>query len=253
MKKLFVPLVLSLSLFFAGCGFQLPSQTKIANAIPTIHVTGDYHHPFYKIVIRKLRLNGVKVIAQNSDLNPDTKNTQIPHLMLPSPLVNNPVVAVDSKGQALESNLHIAVNATLIIGSHKPILMHNSITRSIIEKTGQALAANTQQELITLESYEELATDLVLRLSYLGRQSDPDVKAPSPADLLESEGETYQGSYSGMTVIEALKAQDRAEKNKASKVSLDSLNNHKKVLGDNPQLPKQRAILLHQAPGNSGF
>ena len=95
-----------------------------------------------------------------------------------------------------------------------------------------------------------------MRLSYLGRQSDPDARVPQPGELVlvPSEGddpyalEIQTSGYEGMTLIEALKAQDTAEKAMSSEMSLDNLNNGQDVLNHRPQLPKVEPKLLHAAP-----
>lgn len=253
MKKIFVIASWLTLTVLSACGFHLPNQTKIGQAIPTLNVEGDYHHPFYKLVVRKLKQSGVNVISQRSDFTPDTSNKDIPLLLIPKPYVQIPVVSVDSKGQALESNLNVAVNATLKIGTHTPIIMHNSITRSLIEKTGQPLAAENQEKILTLETYDELASQLVLRLSYLGKLSDPDTKSISPRDLLESEGEIYNDYPTNLTLIDMLKVQDENEKAQGKTVTLDEINNLDTVLQKDVKLPRKKVELLHEAPKDSDF
>lgn len=253
MKKIFVFLSFCTLITLSACGFHLPNQTKISQAIPTLNVEGDYHHPFYKMVVRKLKQSGVNVIAQSSTVTPDTSDKDIPLLLIPKPYVQIPVVAVDSKGQALESNLNIAVNATLKIGTHTPIIMHNSITRSLIKKTGQPMASDNQEKILTLETYDELASRLVLRLSYLGRLSDPDTKRISPRDLLESEGEIYDDYPTNLTLIDMLKIQDENEKAQGQEVTLDNMNNLDAVMGKDIKFPRKKVELLHEAPKDSDF
>ena len=205
MRQAVLILITCVSFVLAGCGFSLPHQTKLSEAMPEIVVTGSYHHPFYKMVVQKLRLSGVNVISQNSPTVP--KDADLPSLMIPSPSVSN-------------------------------------------------LASHNEINIVINETYDELSSQLVMRLSYLGRQSDPDARVPQPGELVlvPSEGddpesiEIQTSGYEGMTLIEALKAQDTAEKATSSEVSLDNLNNGQDVLNHRPQLPKVAPKLLHEAP-----
>ena len=257
MRKAVFALILGLSIALSGCGFSLPQQTKLNEALPAIVVSGSYHHPFYKMVVQKLRVSGVKVISQNSAKVPKDEN--LPALMIPSPSVSNLVASVDSKAQALEKTIIVSAAATLLIPNHRPIVMRNSLTRSALDKAGQNLASQNEIRILINETYEELSSQLVLRLSYLGRQSDPDARVPQPNELILVPGETddeatvitQNSNYEGMTLLEALKAQDLAEKANANDVPLENLNNGQNILNDSnkrPQLPKVEPKLLHEAP-----
>ena len=254
MRQAVLILITCVSFVLAGCGFSLPHQTKLSEAMPEIVVTGSYHHPFYKMVVQKLRLSGVNVISQNSPTVP--KDADLPSLMIPSPSVSNRVASVDSRAQTLERAIIVRAAATLLIPNHRPIVMRNSLTRQVLDKSGQNLASHNEINIVINETYDELSSQLVMRLSYLGRQSDPDARVPQPGELVlvPSEGddpesiEIQTSGYVGMTLIEALKAQDTAEKATSSEVSLDNLNNGQDVLNHRPQLPKVAPKLLHEAP-----
>lgn len=254
MRQAVLLLIACASLVLAGCGFSLPQQTKLNEAMPEIIVTGSYHHPFYKMVVQKLRLSGVTVISQNSPTIP--RNGDIPSLMIPSPSVSNQVASVDSRAQALERTIIVRAAATLLIPNHRPILMRNSLTRHALDKSGQNLASHNEINILINETYDELSSQLVMRLGYLGRQSDPDARIPQPEELVlvPSEGDDpsslniHTSGYEGMTLIEALKAQDSAEKAAATEIPLDNLNNGLNVLDHQPQLPKVAPKLLHEAP-----
>ncbi len=244
--------LLSLSLVvLSACGFHLPHQTKLNEALPEINIEGDYHHEFYKKVVQKLRVSGVQVNAQGDrNFTPDDK---VPTLLIPTPSVNNVVVAVDSRAQALERNLFVQVTMTLLIPNHRPLIMKNSLTRAMLNKTGHSLASDNEESIVTSETYDELASQMVLRLGYLGRESDPDARVPLPQDLVESADDPSSkvettNPYEGMTIIEALQAQDNAEGTQAQSTTLDDLNNGKQYT--NPQLPPVEPKLLHQAPAS---
>lgn len=236
-------------LCLTACGFHLPHQTSLNEAIPEINVEGSYHHLFYKQVVQKLRVSGVKVNSEgDSDFAP---NGQVPTLLIPDPAVDNVVVAVDSRAQALERNLFVQVSMTLLIPNHRPLIMKNSLTRSTLNKTGHSLASSTEEDVILEETYEELASQMVSRLGYLGRESDPDARIPLPQDLLVSADDpstqvNAKNPYEGMTIIEALQAQDRAEAADAAAVELEQLNNGK--IYTDPKLPAVTPELLHEAP-----
>ncbi len=220
-----------------GCGFHLPNQTALDETMPQINVVGDYHSDFYKMVINRLRANGVEVYAQSSDFDPDLKQN-IPSLMLPEPNVTNEVVSVNSLAQSIENSLLVSISATLTIPNHRPILMRNSITRSVLNKPGQSLTSNTEVNMVINETYEQLADELVLRLSYLGRSSDPDAAVPQPSELTYTPGEDDPSTLeqlkpqtSGMTLMEALQVQNQYEaQQQSTSVSYDELNNGQAIL-----------------------
>lgn len=240
---------LAASLLISACGFHLPNQTKLDEAIPKLNVEGDYHHPFYKLMVQKLRISGVEVISQGDPGYAPVEG--IPSLYIPEPSVENVVVAVDSRAQALERNLLIKVTMTLDIPNHRPLIMKNSLTRSVLNKTGHTLASENEVAIVTQETYDELSSQMVLRLGYLGRETDPDARVPLPQDLVVSADDpstqvSARNPYAGMTIMEALQSQDAADAAEAQEVTLDTLNNGKQYT--NPQLPPVKPELLHEAP-----
>lgn len=219
------------ALVLSGCGFHLPNQNKLNETMPELNVVGDYHHPFYKMVVNRLRANGVEVYAQDSTFSPDLREP-IPSLMLTAPQVQDEVVSVNSRAQSIENSILVSIAATLNIPNHRPILMRNSITRSALNKPGQSLASDTEKSMVINETYAQLADELVLRLSYLGRSSDPDAVVPQPNELtfIPSEDDpnnlkAMQQQTSGLTLMEALQLQNQYEAMQGHSVSYDELNN----------------------------
>lgn len=244
-----------------GCGFHLPNQAKLDETMPELVVSGDYHDSFYKMVVNRLRANGVTVYDQNSSYNPedDAHAQELPTLILPQPTVLDEVVSVNSRAQSIEYALVVAVAPTLAIPNHRPIMMRNSITRSVLNKPGQSLASDTEKGVVIQETKENLADQLVMRLAYLGRSSDPDSSSPQPAQLITAQGETSPEEAAainqalehrqGMTLLEALQQQDHYESAQGTQVTLDQLNNGQQVLNNKSyELPKVKPEPLHQAP-----
>lgn len=251
----------ALALLATGCGFHLPNQAKIDDTMPEVVVTGDYHDQFYKLVVRRLRANGVTVYAQDSGYSPtdDERAKDLPTLILPRPNVLDEVVSVNSRAQSLEYALVVSVAPTLAIPNHRPIMMRNSVTRSVLNKPGQALASDTEKAIVIQETKEDLADQLVMRLSYLGRSSDPDASVPQPAELILAQGESSAQDTAavtqattqtqGMTLLEALQQQDQYESAQGTQLTLDQLNNGQRILNNKSyELPKVKPEPLHQAP-----
>lgn len=234
----------------SGCGFNLPNQAPLDETIPEIVVTGDYNSDFYRKVILRLKANGVRVHAQSSDHEPENNGT-IPSLMIPHPDISDNVVSVNSRAQAIENAIVIYVAATLSVPNHRPIVMRNSITRSVLNKPGQSLAADTEKSTVIEETLSQLADDLVFRLGYLGRSTDPDVAVPQPYELLSSDEESIDpGERStGMTLIEALQAQDSYESANGTVVTLDQLDNGNALLR---RTPATAAPVGAPLPGDPG-
>lgn len=229
--------------------------------MPEVVVTGDYHDQFYKLVVRRLRANGVTVYAQDSGYSPtdDERAKDLPTLILPRPNVLDEVVSVNSRAQSLEYALVVSVAPTLAIPNHRPIMMRNSVTRAVLNKPGQALASDTEKAIVIQETKEDLADQLVMRLSYLGRSSDPDASVPQPAELILAQGESSAQDTAavtqattqtqGMTLLEALQQQDQYESAQGTQLTLDQLNNGQRILNNKSyELPKVKPEPLHQAP-----
>ncbi|MGN0902954.1 MAG: LPS assembly lipoprotein LptE, partial [Succinivibrio sp.] len=214
-----------------SCGFHIPNQGRLGSTVTAINVKGAYHDTFYKMVVHKLKIRGVQV----NDLNSDnaltyTKIEDIPTLTIKAPSMSLPINSIDSRGAAREYNVIITSNAVLDIPNHNhPIVMKNGITRSTLNKADNALASSNEQDIMKRECYEVLAEQLISRVNYLGKLSDPDAPDAKPAELLLAKGENNEDVYvdysQSMTLLEALQAQDSAEKATATTVTLDELNN----------------------------
>lgn len=241
--------ILCSALLLCGCGFHLPNQAKLDETIPEINVIGDYNSNFYKMVVNRLKANGVKVYAQSSDYYPNDKQG-ITTLMIPEPQVTDNVVSVNSRAQSIESAIVVSVAATLSVPNHRPIVMRNSTTRSVLNKPGYSLASDVEKEFVIKETKGQLADALVLRLGYLGRSSDPDAVVPQPGELVLSDEENIELAKhtAGMTLLEALQAQDNYESTNSQSVTLDELNNGSQILDKEYQLPKVKIERLHKAP-----
>lgn len=240
---------LGFTLLLTGCGFHLPNQAKLDDTIPEINVVGDYHSDFYKMVVNRLKANGVTVYAQSSDYYPE-ENNNITTLMIPAPIITDNVVSVNSRAQSIESAIVVAIAATLSVPNHRPIVMRNSTTRSVLNKPGHTLASDVEKEFVVKETLGQLADSLVLRLGYLGRSSDPDAVVPQPGELVITDEEyiQLQNQRSGMTLLEALQAQDSYESASGNSLTLDELNNGTEILDKEYNLPKVKIDRLHKAP-----
>lgn len=233
---------LSSAIFLSACGFHLPNQAKLDETLPKINIIGDYRHAFYKKVVNQLRANGIHVYAQSSDYMPDLKQN-IPSLMLPAPQVQDEVVSVNSHAQSIENSLLVSIAATLNIPNHSPILMRNSITRSALHKPGQSLSSDTEKSMVLDETYDQLADELVMRLSYLGRSSDPDAQVPQPNELtyIPSEDDPenlhlMKQQTSGLTLMEALQLQNQYENMQGHQITYDELNNGQSYMNSSNEL-----------------
>ena len=128
--------------------------------------------------------------------------------------------------------------------------MRNTLTRTMLNKPGHALATSNEQSIILNETLDELASQLVTRLSYLGRQSDPDAIKLTPANLVIADGEdpkdkvkTLGELSSNMTLLEALQYSNSVEDSLGDKTNINDLNNANKILDATKyQLPKTEPV-----------
>ena len=253
--KLLCCLGIMLAAGIAGCGFHLPNQTSLGSSLKEINVSGDYHHDFYKLVVQKLQVRGVKVNYQGTHNREIQSSRDIPSLEIPTPVVKKPIASVDAFGAAKEYNIIITTAATLRIPNHnRPIIMRNGLTRFTTNKPNNALGSANEQFLIEKEMYEELANQMILRINYLGRQSDPNTAKATPAQLIlakdENNNEVLIDNSKSMTLLDALSAKNDEEKYNASSVNLSDLNNGIRVLNEEKtyKLPRARIKMVNEAP-----
>ncbi len=244
-----------MALTLTSCGFHIPNQSRLGSSIAEINVLGSYHNDFYKLVVQRLQVRGVKVNYQGTDNRKIKLIDDVPTLQISAPSVSYPVASVDIYGSVKEYDVVISTSATLRIPNHKrPIVIRTGITRYTLNKSDNSLASANERSLIAQEGYEELADQLIRRINYLGKQSDPDFKSPSPAELTlakDEDGNEYLIDNSpSMTLIDSLKAQDEKERVEASSVALSDLNNGLRVLNPNKthELPKVKIKMVNEAP-----
>lgn len=242
-------------LTLVGCGFHLPQGDKLGDTLPKLNVTGDYHSKFFKLVVQKLKASGVEVNAQTGSNTIDPKSP-VPTLVIPGVGISAPRITVNSLADTLETAIIVSSACTLKIPNHRPILMRNAITRSKRNKSGYSLASDNEFEIIVDETIDELSSQLILRLSYLGRQSDPNEPLATPKELIiASDGSntkedlSAQSTPSGLTLMEALQYQDETEAANGKSTTLEEMNNGSRVLDQGSyELPKVEIKRVHQAP-----
>lgn len=245
----------ALLLGLTACGFHLPHQNRLDTSLAEINVSGSYHDNFYKLVVQKLQMRGVKVNYQGTSNRKIKEDKTIPSLEITKPSVSMPLASIDALGAAKEYNLIVRSSATLKIPNYtRPIVMRNAITRTTLNKADNTLASSNEQQILVEECYEELSDQMIRRISYLGKQSDPNESKAVPAQLLLAKGEDnseiYIDNSPSMTLIDALQEQDAIEQSQSSSVSLSELNNGMKVLNKNKtyQLPKTSIKMVYEAP-----
>lgn len=250
--KLIPCAIVAALLSLQGCGFHLPSEATLADTMPVVNFVGNERGRIGRSVIQKLRVAGVDVRTAQSKDHPLSKDPSVPELQVSDPSVYAPLVSVNSYLGASEYNMILRSSSILKIQGHRPILMRASITRSYLNKSGAALATSNEFDNIYKESCDELAGQIVTRLGYLGRQSDPNDKSPTPAELTVASDDPATALKdeppAGMTLMEALRYEGEKEKEGQSSKTLDDLNNGSKVLKGTHDLPKTRPSLKNEAP-----
>ncbi len=264
--SLIAPLFIAASLLVSACGFHLPDEVATADAIPQLKVTGDWHNSFFRKTVDLLRMRGVKVYTNGYGTDGIDKNDKkIPTLSVPGPSVSAPLMSVNAYMSALEYSLIVRTSNILSIPGHRPILMRNALTRTYLNKSGKALATSNEFQEMVGETYDELATQLVNRIAYLGRQSDPDASPLTPAILTESKDDpsskvSIEELPEGTTLMDALRIQNEIESANAKEATpLSKLNNGSAILNSQEDrdnlylnrsysLPKVKPTLKGAAP-----
>lgn len=254
--KLNLFLIGTLLALTTACGFHFPNQGRLSSTVTRMNVNGDYHGKFYKMVVSKLKIRGVAVNEINCSNRDNFKNIdKVPTLNIVEPTVSTPINSIDAHGAALEYSMIVKANASLQLPNYnRRIIMSNTITRSTLNKADNTLASTNEQNLIRHECYDELSDQLISRINYLGKQTDPNSPDLTVAELLLAKGENNSDIViqkgGNLTLYEALTEHDNKERENASSVTLNELNNGSKILNSKGsyRLPKTRVNLPHQAP-----
>lgn len=82
-------------------GFHVPNQNRLGSNISEIAVSGSYHNKFYKLVVHKLEMRGIKVDYQGTSYRSPKERKDIPTLSITAPSVSLPLALINSRGAAL--------------------------------------------------------------------------------------------------------------------------------------------------------
>lgn len=237
-----------------ACGFHYPNQTRLGNAMSEIYIEYDPRSQFYKLVSQKLEVRGVKVTAIGK-LKSYQKDKNVPVLKITAVQVGQNIVSVNAAGSDLEYGITAISLATLKIPNHsRPIVMRNTITRTTFNKAANTLASNNESDILVRECFDLLSSQLVDRINYLGKMSDPDEPMPNPAELIlakdEDGNEVLVDTGSDMTLLDALRLNKAVEESTGKNISLSELNNGSAVLNANHtyELPRVVPKLVNEAP-----
>ena len=132
--------------------------------------------------------------------------------------------------------------------------MRNTITRTTFNKSANTLASNNESDILVRECFDLLSSQLVDRINYLGKMSDPDEPMPNPAELIlakdEDGNEVLVDTGSDMTLLDALRLNKAVEESAGKNISLSELNNGSAVLNANHtyELPRVVPKLVNEAP-----
>ncbi len=253
--KVRVLLISLLLLTLTACGFHLPNRGELGSTIKEIDVRGSYHTKFYKLIVQKLENRGIKVHAQSVSNRKPEINKEMPSLTITSPGVSLPVASVNVYGSTREYNQIVTSAVKLTIPNRdKPILIRCGITRYTLDKGDNTLASTNERSIMYDEALEELSDQTIRRISYLGKQTDPNAPYTSPAHLLLAKDENNEDvlidNSPTMSLIDALMAKDEKEKEQAKNVELSELNNGIEILNSQKtyHLPKVKIRMVNEAP-----
>ncbi len=253
--KVRVLIVTMLLLTLTACGFHLPNRGELGSTIKEIDVRGSYHTKFYKLIVQKLENRGIKVHTQSTSNREPEINKDIPSLTITSPGVSLPIASVNAFGSAKEYNQIVTSSVKLTIPNRdKPILIRCGITRYTLDKGDNTLASTNERSIMYDEALEELSDQTIRRISYLGKQTDPNAPYTSPAHLLLAKDENNEDvlidNSPSMSLIDALMVEDYKERGNAKSVNLSELNNGIEMLNSNKtyELPKVKIRMVNEAP-----
>ena len=152
-RWLWLPL---LGLLLGGCGFHMRGGELLPTQLHQLQLIGDNKSDLYRLVATRLKRARIDLVVGGEN---------VPQLTIGNIQVQNQVVSVDSRSQAIEYNMQFTTEYTITVPDHEPQKFTASFSRNFLNKSSEALASSREQEQRTREMQEQTADLILIQLS----------------------------------------------------------------------------------------
>ena len=152
-RWLWLPL---LGLLLGGCGFHMRGGELLPTQLHQLQLFGDNKSDLYRLVATRLKRARIDLVVGGEN---------VPQLTIGNIQVQNQVVSVDSRSQAVEYNMQFTTEYTITVPDHEPQKFTASFSRNFLNKSSEALASSREQEQRTREMQEQTADLILIQLS----------------------------------------------------------------------------------------
>lgn len=150
---LFVRLVMPVALLLlGGCGFHRHGHISGGPTLSVSLTTTDPYGPYARAVRRELRLEGIEVLRNGSDVTLDTVRVD-----LVSSQVGSDTASVFINGSTAEYEMVMDARVSITAPGCAPVSVSIRPHKSYINYTSGALAVDAAKEVYTEEMYQQAA------------------------------------------------------------------------------------------------
>ncbi|WKX27459.1 LPS assembly lipoprotein LptE [Tatumella ptyseos] len=144
----------------AGCGFHTRGNTKLPTEMKTMILTSDDPYgPLARAVRQQLRLSGIKLVEDSA-----TQRVNVPTLRLEGENNHRDTASVFLDGSRAEYQLVMTITGQILIPGKGIFPLHTTVYRSYFDNSGNPLAADSEQSMISQEMRVRASEQLVRQL-----------------------------------------------------------------------------------------
>ncbi|CRK85979.1 LPS-assembly lipoprotein LptE [Candidatus Providencia siddallii] len=150
-------ILLLLTLNITSCGFNFQNKYQYNN-IKTLQIISNKQiNYFIKFLIEEIKLNNIKLINTNND-------NKTPILKIINFYEDTQTLSIFQNGKAAEKQLSFIVKAELLMCNNKSYLLNIKIDRTFFDNPLEALAKDSEKDIILQEMQEQAAYKLIQNL-----------------------------------------------------------------------------------------
>lgn len=146
-------------LLLCGCGFHRHGYISDRKTISVSLITEDPYGPYARAVRRELRLDGIKMLRDDSDVAAETVRVN-----LVSSQVGSDTASIFINGSTAEYEMVMDARVSITAPGCAPVSVSIRLHKSYIDYTSGALAVDAAKEVYTEEMYQQAAMNISRRV-----------------------------------------------------------------------------------------